>query len=419
MNAWITLNSGSKEDLESRARQIQAILAKSRRLSTLPAALRYAATSLLVGISFFVCLALEGVSTYPLFAFMPAIILAAFLFDRKAGYFATVLSALVTLNFLMSYEIPLVPDEAGKLVALAVFILVGVITAYAVEAMRITIDSLAENSVLREEKRELERELFHAQKMEAVGRANSIIAHDFKNILTPAINAAYLFRKRIAPEDDLLELVDVLDNVCRHGAKLTDDIQAFGRKVQAECVAVNLNAALNEARPILRRSIRPSVSLQLDLADGLPEAWLDPMLFDRALVNIVHNAADAMPEGGTITIRTSMAKLATMDFFGLGRCAPGDYICLAVMDTGNGVPPEVKARMFEPFFTTKPCGQGTGLGMAMVADFVRHAQGCVSVDSRTGAGTTVKLFLPPRTPLVSSRARPAGAGTPCRDSGSP
>lgn len=394
MSAWITLDSRSKQHVEARARQIQRLLEKSRAFSLWPAALRYAVTALLVAISFLLCLVSEGVSSYPLFVFMPAIIVASFLFDRRAGYFAAILSTLVALSLLMDVGLPSFPQEAGTIVALVAFTFVGLFTAYVIEALRITIDVLAENAALREQKRELENELVHAQKMEAVGRAKSILAHDFKNVLTPVVSAVHVLRKRLPAADDLAELLDVLDNACQHGTRLADDIRSFGRKERADCLAVNVNKALDEALPAIRQSLRPTISLQLDLAEGLPEALLDPALFERALANIIDNAADAMPAGGTIAIATSLRRLPATEFPGFGRCAAGDYLCFTVTDTGTGMPPDVKARIFEPFYTTKPSGQGTGLGMAMVADFVRHAQGWVAVDSEPGAGTAIRLFLP-------------------------
>ena len=394
-----------RKNLETHARQVKALLERSRAFSDWSLGLRYGVSALLVGISLLVCLALDGVSSYPLFAFMPPIIVASFLFGRRTGYFAAVLSAVLAFSFLMSPEFHLLPLEVGKIVAVTAFTLVGLVTAYVIEAVRVAIDVLAETAELREEKRGLEKELFHAQKMEAMGRANSILAHDFKNILTPVMTSVYVLRDRLAGDDEATELLDVLDSACRYGTRLADDVRAFGRRAQAECVAVNLSAALQEARPVFLRSIPAAVSLELHLDDGVPEAWLDPALLERALANLIDNAADAMPDGGAITIRTSVERLAAMDFCGFGRCTPGDYVCLAVTDTGIGIPPEVQARIFEPFFTTKPCGQGTGLGMAMVADFVRHAQGCVGVDSRPGSGTTVRLFLPAAAPAAASRRR--------------
>lgn len=263
---------------------------------------------------------------------------------------------------------------------------------------------LAENAALREQKRELEHELVHAQKMEAVGRAKSILAHDFKNVLTPVMTGVHVLRKKLPPGDDLAELLDVLDKACQHGTRLADDIRSFGRKERADCLAVSMNRALDEALPAVRQSLRPGVSLKLDLANGLPDARLDPALFERALANLIDNAADAMPAGGTIAIATSLRRLPATDFPGFGRCAAGDYLCLTVTDTGTGMPPDVKARIFEPFYTTKPSGQGTGLGMAMVADFVRHAQGWVAVDSQPGEGTAIRLLLPVAGP-AARRAR--------------
>src|SRR5690606_5696438 len=218
-------------------------------------------------------------------------------------------------------------------------------------------------------------------------------------------SAVHVLRKRLPPgNNDLAELLDVLDKACQHGTRLADDIRSFGRKERADCMAVSVNRALDEVLPAIRQSLRPTVSLHLDLADGLPEAWLDPALFERALANIVDNAADAMRAGGTISITTSLRHLPATDFPGFGRCPAGDYLCLAVTDTGTGMPPDVQARIFEPFYTTKPSGQGTGLGMPMVADFVRHAQGWVAVDSQPGAGTTIRLFLPVSAP-AARRAR--------------
>ena len=407
-----------RQNLENRARQARGLLAKSRAVGGWRAGLRYGATALLVGLSLLTCLLLEPVASYPLFAFTPPVIVASFLFGRKAGYFAAVLGAIVAANFLISFDSIPVPGEASKLVAIGAFVLLGLVTAYAIETIRVAIDVLADIAELREENRGLEKELFQAQKLEAMGRANSILAHDFKNILTPVMSSVYVLRERLAGDDEAKALLDVLDGACRYGTRLADDIRAFGRREQAECVAVDLNAALQEALPVFVQGLPPGIHTDLRLQDGLPAACLDPALLERALANIIDNAADAMPDGGTLTISTGVERLDTLDCFcGFGRCASGDYLCLAVTDTGTGIRPEVQARIFEPFFTTKPSGQGTGLGMAMVADFVRHAQGFVEVQSQPGSGTTVRLFLPAAStaagvPATESRRRderePAG-----------
>ncbi|HZD51834.1 MAG TPA: ATP-binding protein [Woeseiaceae bacterium] len=392
----LALNPYSKHKLEARAQQIQSVLEKAKALGTWPPLLRYLTSAVFVAGSYLVCQTSDAVASYPLFMFMPAIILASFIFGRRVGYFATLLSAVVVLVLFMDFRFPLSSPEAGKVIAAAAFTFVGLFTAYSIEALRVTIDVLAENARLKQEKRGLEQELFHAQKMEAVGRAISILAHDFKNILSPIMSIVYILRKRFPQmHEDVTESLGVLEQVHRNGIKLADDIRSFGRKEQADCTPVDLNRALRDSLFALRRGLKKPVSLELRLLDGAPPIYVDPALLQRALANIVDNAEDAMPDGGIITIGTSVAMLDGIEYCAAGRCAVGEYVCLTVKDNGTGMPPDVRARMFEPFFTTKPTGQGTGLGMAMVADFARHAQGCVTVDSDTHRGTTVTLFLPP------------------------
>jgi PAS domain S-box-containing protein len=241
----------------------------------------------------------------------------------------------------------------------------------------------------------LEEQLRQAQRLEAVGQLAGGIAHDFNNLLTIIIGCAELLKndRPEAPADEH-DPLDELAKAARRAAALTQQLLAFSRRQVLQPRTVDLNEALRGVHPMLRRLVRENVVIMLDLAAGLSMVRVDPGQLDQVVLNLVVNANDAMPAGGSVTVTTSDAMLTEEDVARHRYVIPGKYVRLIVADTGIGMDDATVARVFEPFFTTKPVGKGTGLGMSTVYGIVKQSGGYVWVTSAPGAGTTVSVYLP-------------------------
>jgi PAS domain S-box-containing protein len=236
--------------------------------------------------------------------------------------------------------------------------------------------------------------LFRAQKMEAVGQLTGGIAHDFNNILMVILGNLELLRMRLPLVDDpTTELIDETLRATRHGQDLTGDLLAFSRRRQLNPQPVAINALVENIVRLLTRTLGASVKITTAASRDAGVAMVDPAALEAAILNVALNARDAMPEGGTLTIRTSKADVTqsprTEDDLAIGQ-----YAMLAIQDTGTGMPPDVVARVFEPFFTTKTGGTGSGLGLSMVYGFAKQSGGVVTIASEVGRGTTVIIYLP-------------------------
>ena len=244
--------------------------------------------------------------------------------------------------------------------------------------------------------RNSEEQLRHAQKMEAIGGLAGGIAHDFNNILT-AIRTYNNFLLEDLPEghSSRREAVGIAKAV-DHAANLTRQLLAFSRRQIMQPRVMDLNDSVRDLEQMLNRVLGSSIQLttHLDLTLGMVNA--DPGQIEQVLVNLALNARDAMPDGGRLRIETSNATLDStyMKQHGLAASEPGNYVMVAVRDTGIGMTRETRARIFEPFFTTKESGKGTGLGLAMVYGIVKQSGGYVWVYSEPGQGTTFKIYLP-------------------------
>jgi len=238
----------------------------------------------------------------------------------------------------------------------------------------------------------LQEQYYHAQRMEAVGQMTASIAHDFNNILTAINGFAELASLALAPDDPLQESIRMILVSGRHAEKIIGQMLAFSRKQSAQPTVLNLNEIVIGADAMLQRIVGEAIALQVNLSPDLWTVTIDLTQVEQIVLNLVVNARDAMPQGGTLTIETSNVVLD-------GRCAdeqslpPGEYVRIAVSDTGVGMSNEVKARIFEPFFTTKD-GQGTGLGLATVYGIVKQYGGGIQFRSEEGAGTTFQVYLP-------------------------
>ncbi len=242
------------------------------------------------------------------------------------------------------------------------------------------------------EQRSLQAQLRQAQKMEAVGRLAGGIAHDFNNLLTAILMHSEFLLGELA-EGPGREDAEVVHQTAERAAALTRQLLAFSRKQVIQPRLVDLNAVVRETQSMLRRTLDDRITLEPDLGD-IGSVLADPGQLEQVLVNLAVNARDAMPEGGTLTLRTRNVILDEAFVRRNRGLRPGAYVTLAVEDTGVGIPPELQARIFEPFFTTKPVGQGTGLGLATVYGIVKQWGGYTAVESVPGEGATFTIYLP-------------------------
>ncbi|MGF6330497.1 signal transduction histidine kinase [Pseudomonas sp. BS3782 TE3695] len=241
-----------------------------------------------------------------------------------------------------------------------------------------------------------EEVLRQSQKMEAVGQLTGGIAHDFNNMLTGIIGSLELLRRRLARgrTEDLDSLIDLGVTSANRAAGLTHRLLAFSRRQSLDSKPVQMNTLVVSMDELLQRSINESIQLEMQLDEQLWVAEADPNQLESALLNLVLNARDAMPDGGKLLIKTSNQHLDMAFTAAHSNLQPGDYIVLSVTDTGYGMPQSTINRAFDPFFTTKPIGQGTGLGLSMIYGFSKQSGGHASIHSEVGKGTTVSLFLP-------------------------
>jgi PAS domain S-box-containing protein len=240
-----------------------------------------------------------------------------------------------------------------------------------------------------------EEALLQSQKMEAVGQLTGGIAHDFNNLLTGIVGSLDLLQTRLSQgrTENVARYIDAAMTSANRAAALTHRLLAFARRQPLIPKSVDANQLVVSLEDLLRRTIGETIDLAIVASDDLWCTLCDPNQLESALLNLAINARDAMPDGGKLTISTTNARLdgVTADTPAL---SPGDYICIGVADTGTGMSAEVAARAFDPFFTTKPIGQGTGLGLSMIYGFARQSNGHVTIDSKIGQGTSVKLYLP-------------------------
>ena len=241
-----------------------------------------------------------------------------------------------------------------------------------------------------------EQALRQAQKMEAVGRLSGGIAHDFNNMLTVIIGNIDMASRRLTGDNTRIErLLDSARQASERAATLVQRLLAFSRQHPQEVKAVDINRLVQSMSELLRRTIGETVTVETVLAGGLWKVAVDGNQLENAILNLAVNARDAMPEGGRLTIETSNSYLdeayvaSNSDGF-----TPGQYVLLAVTDSGTGMSREVRDRAFEPFFTTKPTGMGTGLGLSMVYGFLKQSNGHIKIYSAAGEGTSIKLYFP-------------------------
>lgn len=235
------------------------------------------------------------------------------------------------------------------------------------------------------ERRRLESQLLQAQKMEVVGQMAGGVAHDFNNLLTIILGTAGNARLNAPEDSELAHDLDTITAAGSRGAEITRQLLSFSRKNSSSAQPVDLSEVVDRLVPMAGRLTGSGISIATETTRGLPPVAADPALLEQALLNLVANARDAMPRGGTITLRTALDRR---------RNGHPPAVVVAVSDTGSGMDAATRQRIFEPFFTTKPDGKGTGLGLPMVHDFATRCGGWITVDSDVGRGTTVAVRLP-------------------------
>ncbi len=244
--------------------------------------------------------------------------------------------------------------------------------------------------------KELEEQLNHTMRLEAVGRLAGGVAHDFNNLLTAINGFAELALDELEEDHPVRQHLDEISGAGRRASDLTAQLLAFSRKQVISPKIIQPNGILDNSQKILRRVIGEDVELIFKPADDLGHIMADPAQLDQIIMNLAVNARDAMPEGGKLSIETCNVVLrdepVVLD--GVAEMISGNYVMIAVSDSGDGMSEETLNRIFEPFFSTKPKGHGTGLGLATVYGIVRQNNGFIDVISKSGAGSTFKIFLP-------------------------
>ena len=244
------------------------------------------------------------------------------------------------------------------------------------------------------QRRKLEQQLRESQRLEAVGHLTGGMAHDFNNLLTVILGNAEILSEELPADSRLRGLAAMVANAAQRGADLTQRLLAFARRQALEPEVLDINQLVSGLDGLLRRTLGGHIEIEWVRAPGLWPALVDPAQLESALLNLAINARDAMPAGGRLTIETANTRLDS-DYARLhAEVIPGQYVLVAVSDTGCGIPAEQLSRVFEPFFTTKEVGKGTGLGLSMVFGFIKQSGGHINIYSEPGEGTTVKMYLP-------------------------
>ena len=253
------------------------------------------------------------------------------------------------------------------------------------------------------EKKRLHEQLVQAQKMQAVGTLAGGIAHDFNNLLGAILGYASYLKRHIRPEDRLFKSVETIEAAAERAAELVRRLLSFSRRGPSERRPFSPNLAVEETERLVARSISKSIQIKTELHAEIPACDGDETQIQQVLLNVCLNARDAMKDGGTLTLRTGIARPGEAPVGGERR-----FVLIAVRDTGTGMSPEVRERMFEPFFTTKGPGKGTGLGLATAYAIVKAHGGAIDVVSELGRGTEVKVFLPASDKTAEVRRQDTG-----------
>src|ERR1700722_14252282 len=357
---------------------------------------------------------------FPFLTFFPAIIVTSFICGWRAGAVAAVFGGFAARYFFMGGAAdPIRIIVTSNWVGFALYAFAVCIVLALVASMHAAFRDFAEsenkrarlheelesrvrertvaleeaNQRLRDEAASLaaaEARIRQMQKMEALGQLTGGIAHDFNNMLAVIVGSLDIAKRQLPVDLTKSErfIANALEGAQR-AAQLTARLLAFSRQQPLDA-----NKLVRETSELLRRSLGENILLQTDLVDGPWRIFADAPQLESALVNLCVNSPDSMPDGGSLTLRTRNVDLGAADTAAGIDVRPGEYVALAVCDTGVGMSPDVLARAFDPFYTTKAPGQGTGLGLSQVYGFVKQSGGHIGIDSKPGTGTTVTIYLP-------------------------
>ncbi len=259
------------------------------------------------------------------------------------------------------------------------------------------------------ERKSLEAQLLHAQKMESIGRFAGGVAHDFNNILSAILGYSDLSLLELPQDHPLRESIEIIRESSRKAAMLTKQLLAFSRKQVMDPRPVDLNKIVESMSKMIERVIGEDIVLTLQQTPGEARVEADPAQIEQILMNLAVNARDAMPAGGRLTIQTATTVLTTSHTPDPQTASPGPYVVLSVNDTGDGIDPAIRDRVFEPFFTTKEQGKGTGLGLSTVYGIVNQHKGHIVLDTKPSEGTTFDIYFPAAKAAVSE-PRPRAPG---------
>jgi signal transduction histidine kinase len=376
---------------------------------------------------------------FPFLTFVPAILLTSFICGWRAGAAAAVLGAIARWYFFM----PVPPSQsalelvsgAPSLFGFSMYAFAVIVILTMVGAMHVAFQDFARSEIERNRlnadlesrvrdrtealeaanrrlveeaasRASAEAQIRQLQKMEAVGQLTGGIAHDFNNMLAIVVGSLDIAKRSLKTDLDRAErfIANAMEGA-RRGAQLTSRLLAFARQQPLEPRPLDTNELLGDMSELLKRSIGESIRLRARLAEGLWLTFVDASQLESAVINLCVNGRDAMPEGGDLALRTSNEELDDAYARANVDARPGEFVCIAVTDTGTGMAADVLARAFDPFFTTKSSGKGTGLGLSQVYGFVKQSDGHITIESQLGRGTTVRIFLP----RYAGAARPADA----------
>lgn len=335
--------------------------------------------------------------------FYPGVIITTLICGMRAGATTMLLSALAAWFFILPPRYSMAVGSWDQVSGLILFVLTSGCTVFFIGAMRYAIQRYRDlNRTLEQRVRERSEELLstqqmlsQAQKMEALGQLTGGLAHDFNNMIAIVTGNLDIVRRRLeAGRNDIMRYLDNALKGAQRSTQLTQRLLAFARNQSLDPAVVDVNKLSLGISELLRRTIGETVEVECVLAGGLWRAHIDPNQLESALVNLGVNARDAMPNGGALTVETANVHLDD-DYASKHRdVEAGQYVMIAVTDTGVGMSREVVERAIDPFFTTKEPGKGTGLGLSQVYGFVKQSGGHMAIYSEPGRGTTIRLYLP-------------------------
>lgn len=356
---------------------------------------------------------------FPYLLFMPPVVISAFFGGIGPGLLSLFLSCALVQFHLYWDGSP--PFTAVQVIGLAGFILNGIILIALIDGLlRILAEKADHERQLLEFRAQFDRmveerteqlklemsehvstqsQMRELQKIETIGQLTGGLAHDFNNMLAVIIGSLDIAERRLArgQSDEVATLLGNARDGAKRAASLTSRLLAFSRRQTLRPEIVDTATHLERLPEMLARHLEPDIAIELKIAEGLWPLFADPAQLEQAILNLVLNAGDAMPEGGLVTISAENAELDAEYLKEHPEVRPGDYIRIAVSDTGIGMAPKVIERVFDPFFTTKGPGNGAGLGLSQVFGWVKQTGGHIRLQSAPGRGTTVFLYLPRHT----------------------